>query len=195
MIRERVLLFLIPAAVFLLTLAYPSHAQNPPGVRNPPGPHPAAREPSKEDLAKMQMWIYSNLEKYLKLDEATSRRLKPIFIEYSETRGKLMREHSELSRRIMKDVEDESIPVADLKALMQRYKAITRSLWQDREKFYKRSEEILNDRQIVKLIIFEDKVKEDLFRRFRGERMGAPERGELTPAPGVEMDPIRVHRR
>jgi hypothetical protein len=189
MMKERVPLFLMLAVVFLLTLAYPLHAQN------PPGPPPPGREPSKEDLAKMQMWIYSNLEKYLKLDETTSRRLKPIFIEYSENRGKLMRVQSELSRRIMKDIEDDTIPVADLKVLAQRYKALTRSLWQEREKFYKRSEEILNDRQIIKLVIFEDKVKEDLFRRFRGERREDHDRGKPTSAPGAETNPTRVPRR
>jgi hypothetical protein len=113
--------------------------------------------------------------------------LKPIFIEYSETRGKLMREHAELSHRIAKEVEDDETLIADLKKLVSRYKSIDRSIWQEREKFYKRAHLILDDRQMVKLIVFEDKMKDDLFRKFRQTRGDAHGENEMMPAPGADI--------
>lgn len=175
--KARSVFFPVLAAALLLTPQHLVSAQEAPNMRDRPGPPEA--EP-----AKMRMWVYSNLEKYLKLSEDTSRRFLPVFTEYSETRGKLMHEHMELTRKIAKGADDESVSIAELKALAQRYKDINRSLWQGREKFYKRSKEILDGRQIVKLVIFEDKMKDDLFKKFRESRKGEPPEGEMPPPPG-----------
>lgn len=196
MMKAEFLCQLTFAAALSLFSAHLVSAQEVRVTRAPPGgPGPFGGPPPGEESAKMRMWIYTNLEKYLKLEEATSRKFQPLFNDYSDAREKLRKEHFELNRRIARDVEDESVPVADLKALSQRYKAIDRSLWQEREKFYKRSEKILDDRQMVKLIIFEDKVKEDLFRRFRGARRDGPPGAKPGTAPESEMNPVRIQQK
>ncbi len=130
------------------------------GVRRPPAP----------DDPKVLQWMFKNMREYLKLDDEQSKRFEPIFLEYVKTRGKLMKEHGTLLRRIMADSDNESVAVKDLQSLSSQYKAMGRQLWQQREGFYKKSAEVLNERQVVKLVIYEDKVKEELFHRMRRDR-------------------------
>lgn len=134
--------------------------------KRPDGPPP--------DNAKMRMWLFDNMVKYLKLNDAAAKRFQPIFIDYSEKRGKLMREHFEVTHKISDDVDNDSSPIADLQTLTKRYKAINRALWQEKDQFLKRSEDVLDARQMVKLTIYEDKMKEELFRRLRKDHDDTP---------------------
>jgi hypothetical protein len=97
-----------------------------------------------------------------------------------------MHEQMELTRKITDSVDDESAPISQLKTLADRFKAVNRSLWQDREKFYKRSAVILNDRQMIKLLIFEEKMKGDLFRKFREPHKDGQPGGGPPPFPGAK---------
>lgn len=134
----------------------------------------------RRDEPKMRKFLYRNLEKYLGLDEAASKRFQPIFIEYGEVRGGLMREQHETYRKIDAVVDNESTPLADVQALAQKYSSIHKSLWQEREKFLKVSKKILTPRQMIKLLIFEDKMKEDIFRRMRKDDSNPPELPNFT---------------
>ena len=167
------------AAAFVLAPQHRVIAQEAPAMRERPGP-------SEADQAKMKMWIYNSLEKYLKLSGDTSRKFRPLFDEFSDSRGKLMHEQMELTRKITDAVDDESVPISQLKTLADRFKAVNRSLWQDREKFLKRSAVILNDRQMIKLLIFEEKMKSDLFRKFREPHKDGRPGGGPPPFPGAK---------
>ena len=116
---------MIPIAVVLaLWTGSASFGQEKRELRKPPaeitarpgGPH------SRELL-------YTRLTEYLKLSGETSRRFQTVFTEYGEVRWKLMKEQIELFRKISHDVEDDSVPAADLKTLAERYRSINRSLW------------------------------------------------------------------
>ncbi len=64
--------------------------------------------------------FYTNLEKYLKLSDTVSRKFKPVFEEYGEARGKLFKENMDLVHMIIGKVEDDSVPIAELKTLSER---------------------------------------------------------------------------
>lgn len=153
--------------------------QTPSGRRGGPPP----------DDARTRMWLFDNMVKYLKLDDSASKRFQPIFLDYSEKRGKLMREHFEVTHKIFKAVDNDSYPIAELQMLNQRYKVLNRSLWQEKEKFLKRSEEVLDARQMVKLTTYEDKMKEDLFRRLKRDNHQSPADMTITP-PGSMTIPV-----
>lgn len=87
-----------------------------------------------------------------------------------KTRESLMKDKRALTKKISKNADDESVPVKDLKKDIAKLFGNEKSLSDARKIFYKKSEKILSDRQYVKLIIFSDKLKEDLFSRFRTMR-------------------------
>ncbi len=149
--------------------------------RNSRGSAPGAQ--MKPDEEKFRRWLFFHLQKYLNLEGAAAKRFETVFLEYSESRSRLMKEHIELSKRIADDVENESVPVEKLRQLSQRYKDINRSLWLEREAYYRKAESTLSERQMIKLIIYEDRVKDDLFRRVRREDgAGGPPDSSRPPA-------------
>lgn len=147
------------------------------------GPDPGGPPP---DNSKTRMWLFENMVKYLKLDDAAANRFRPVYMEYSENRGKFMREHFEISHKILNAVDNDSTPISELQTLARRYKAIDRSMWQDKERFLKRSEKILDPRQMVKLTVYEEKMKDELFKRMRKDHQNAP--GGPNSAP---LGPVR----
>ena len=111
----------------------------------------------------MFMW---NLVDYLDLDENTAESFFPLFNEHTKNRDKLTKRHRELVTQIVDDIEDESVSLSELKDLVKELEEIDISLRKDREMFLKKTKGILDDRQYVKLVIFDDKLKKDLFTRF-----------------------------
>lgn len=119
---------------------------------------------------KSRLMIMWRLVDYLSLDEDTATRFFPLYREYMKTRESLMKDKRALTKKISKNADDESVPVKDLKKDIAKLFGNEKSLSDARKIFYKKSEKILSDRQYVKLIIFSDKLKEDLFSRFRTMR-------------------------
>lgn len=136
------------------------------------------------DNAKTRMWLLKNMVKYLKLDDSAEKRFQPIFLDYQEKRSKLMQEHFEVTRKISAAVDNDLSPITEMQTLVQRYKVINRSLYREKERFLKRSEEVLDARQMVKLTIYEDKMKEELFKRMRKDNHNMPG-GTNTAPPGL----------
>jgi hypothetical protein len=165
------MLLAIPLLLCTAGISLSQVAAPPPG--RPGGPPP--------DDARTRMWLFENMVKYLKLDDSASKRFQPIFLDYSEKRGRLMREHFEVTHKIFKAVDNDASPIAEMQTLTQRYKVLNRSLWQEKERFLKRSEEVLDARQMVKLTIYEDKMKEELFRRLKRGNQQTPGSMTLTP--------------
>jgi hypothetical protein len=164
----------IPAIFFLLALSGISGAQEimRPG---PPGGDPQ----NQQHEAQFREWIWNNFQTFLKLDENTAAKFQPIFKEYGTIRGKLMREHNMLIRDIGKDVDNPSVTIRQLRDKAERLKQIDKSLSFEKEKYYQKAKRILNERQQIKLLIFEDKIKEDIFRRMEKRSDERP----LPPGP------------
>jgi hypothetical protein len=175
------------AAVFLSSTPFSTAQERP--VRGKPGDsHQMGPDKKTREL------FYSNLAKYLKLSEPVSRRFKPLFEEYGESRGKLFKESMDLVHTIIGKVEDDSIPVAELKTLSERYKAVNRSLWREREQFLRRASEMLDERQMVKLTVYEEKMKADLFKKFRDRRGDGRQRPDAAPPGNFKLNPIQTPR-
>jgi len=124
-----------------------------------------AQAERREKLHEMIAW---RLIKFLNLNEDQSSKFLPVFKESNKIRFKLLDEHRKLAGIIAKDLDDESVSTNDLKEQLARIEQIDKEIIKERENFLKKSEKILNERQFIKLKLFEDKLKNDLFQRFRG---------------------------
>lgn len=151
---------MIPAVFILLLFSGICGAQE---MRRPGPPGNAPRD--QEHKAQFRKWIWNNLKTFLKLDDNTAARFQPIFKEYSAIRGKLMREHNQLIRSIDRDADNPAVPLKELRDHARRLAEVNKSLIIEREKYYQKAKGVLNELQQIKLLIFEDKVKEDIFRR------------------------------
>lgn len=100
----------------------------------------------------------------------------------------------DLVHTIIGKVEDDSVPIAELKTLSERYKAVNRSLWREREQFLRRASEMLDERQMVKLIVYEEKMKDDLFKKFRDRRGDGRQRPNAAPPGNFNLNPIQTPR-
>jgi len=112
---------------------------------------------------QMIMW---NLIEYLDLDEETAVVFFPIFKEHNKKRHELTRQHMEIVAKIIADVSDESVSSKALKALVNKHEETAASIEKERTAFLEKSRKILDYRQYVKLVVFNDKLKKDLFNRF-----------------------------
>lgn len=112
---------------------------------------------------QMIMW---NLVEYLDLDEETAARFFPIFKQHNKKRTELTRQHREIVSKIVADVSDESVSSNDLKALINKFEETAASIEKERIAFLEKSRKVLDYRQYVKLVVFNDKLKRDLFNRF-----------------------------
>ena len=175
-------------AAILVSSALCLNAQERPNRGKPDDSHQFGPNKQTREL------FYSNLAKYLKLSDPVSRKFKPIFEEYGESRGKLFKENSDIVHAIIEKVENDSVPVADLKTLAERYRAVNRSLWREREQFLRRASEMLDDRQMIKLTVYEEKMKDDLFRKFRDRRGEGRERPDVAPPAGFNLNPLQTPR-
>lgn len=121
--------------------------------------------------SKSRLMIIYRLVDQLDLDEDTATRFFPIYLTYINSRDKLLTEHRELIHRVAEDADDESVSIKELKKNVAKLKEYEKSIEKERETFYEKAEKVLGERQYIKLIVFNDKLKEDLIARFRSQRM------------------------
>ncbi|MFC1691983.1 hypothetical protein ACFL1R_00585 [Candidatus Latescibacterota bacterium] len=138
-------------------------------------PKPFTKEfySSNGNKSKSRLMVIWRLVDHLDLDEDTGTKFFPIYLEYINTRNKLLGEQKELTESISEGADDESVPIKTLKENVVKLKKVEKSLRDERETLFKKSENILNERQHIKLIVFEDKLKRDLFSRFRSRRISS----------------------
>jgi Spy/CpxP family protein refolding chaperone len=121
-----------------------------------------ARDPEK--FHEMIAWRFI---KYLDLNEDQSAKFIPIFKESNKLRGALQKESRDLIDKVAKEVDTESVSTDELKKQLAKLKKLNKDISDERERFLNKMEGILTERQSVKLEIFEDKFKNDLYKRFR----------------------------
>ena len=159
-----------------------------PGVQVPPVPQIRSylQTPIRSKHGfKSRLMVMYRLVDHLNLDEDTATRFFPAYLAHANSRDKLLKEHRELIHEISEDADDESVSVKDLKKKVAKLKIVEKSMNIEREKFLEKSEEILDERQYIKLIVFNDKLKEDLISRFRSERMLKSTKDRLKKNIGV----------
>jgi len=120
---------------------------------------------------KSQVMIMYRLVDHLNLDEDTATEFFPIYFTYVKERDKLMDQHRELILKIAKDADDESTPIRDLENSVAELEKNEKSIESARDEFMKKAKSILDERQYIKLVVFNDKLKEDLIMQFRFQRM------------------------
>lgn len=125
---------------------------------------------SQPNEAKMRQWIFGKIRKDLGINDATAKRFEPVFMKYTTKRRALEKRQHALVRQIDKAANETTLPDKQISALSRQYREIEREIASEREQFYKQAEKILNARQMARLVISEDKMKEDLFKRVRKER-------------------------
>ena len=136
--------------------------------------------------AKPKLMIMWNLVEYLDLDEDAATTFFPIFNKHNEKRDELMHKHRELITDIINKVDNESVSVKELSAMLDQFDRITESIDEAHESYLEEAKEVLNDRQYVKLVIFNDKLKLDLFNRYssRGFSSKKPSLDNVTGSEG-----------
>ena len=134
------------------------------------GPGPREDFQGKKEGFPPKLMVMWSLVDYLNLNEETSAKFFPVYLGYINNRDKLLKEQRELIHTISDNVDNESIPIKNLEKDVEKLTQIGKSLNEDRNKFLEKAETILDERQNIKLIVFEDKLKYDLFDRFRSMR-------------------------
>ena len=119
---------------------------------------------------KMRAMIIWKLIEYLDLNEDQSAQILPILKETSEARDKLVKERREIIRKISEDIDNKGISIKDLKKDAEKLEKLKEEMLKIRKEFIEKSEKYLDERQKIKLKIFEDRLKADLFRRYRDRR-------------------------
>ena len=133
---------------------------------------PGAHDHNSEGRGfKSRLMIMWNLVDYLNLDEDTAASFFPIFNEYTQKRDKLTKSHRELVDQIVTEVEKEDITTGELTTLVDELEELAEQNNYERKAFLVKAKKILDDRQYVKLVIFNDKLKKDLFGRFSSRRI------------------------
>ncbi|MBT4483532.1 MAG: hypothetical protein HOC71_07625 [Candidatus Latescibacteria bacterium] len=120
--------------------------------------------------SKSRLMVMYRLIDYLDLDEETETKFLSAHLDFTNKHDKFHNEHRELIKTIAEQADDENVTVSDLKKKVERLKFLEKSKEAEREKFLKKSKKILDERQYIKLIVFNDKFKQDLIARFRSDR-------------------------
>jgi len=149
-----------------------------PGIPIPP----FAPDSNGKRRSKSRLMVMYRLVDQLNLDEETATKFFPAYLEYVNSRDKLVKEHRELIHRIAEDADDESVSIKDLRENIAKLRKNETLMNDERDAFLEKSETILDERQCIKLIVFNDKLKEDLFIRFRSERLKRGTSGAVEDA-------------
>ncbi len=124
-----------------------------------------SNENSRHDkMSAMMRW---RLVEYLDLNEEQSAKYFPIMKEAGEIRDKLIKQRRKVIKKIFNDIDEPAVSLKELKKDVDTLQQLNEKMLQARKNFHKKSEKVLEDRQLIKLLIFEDKLKADLFRRYR----------------------------
>ena len=123
------------------------------------------RRPDRRD--KIQEMIAFRYVEYLDLTEEQSAKFFPLLNEYNNKRFEIMHQRQGLLNEIITEVEDESISTKVLSKKLDEIENLLAAEIEEVMGFYKKTEKFLDDRQSIKLHIFEEKLKNDLFNQFR----------------------------
>lgn len=123
--------------------------------------------PRTEIQAKIRTMFMLRLVEYLNLNEDQSTKLLAIIRGSDENRNKLTKERGDLIRKIRNDVDNESVSIKDLSKLVNELENINDKISDEHKEYLGKVEKILEERQYIKFLMFEDRLKEDLFERFR----------------------------
>lgn len=135
-----------------------------------PPPPQMMKGPFGEDKSKGKVMIIWKLTKDLNLDETTASKFFPIFNSYSEKRDKLTEKQRDLIMKVSVDVDNESVPTGTLKTKIKEINDIENSLIKEKSDFFKKAESVLDERQFMKLQIFEERLKMDIFERIHARK-------------------------
>lgn len=119
---------------------------------------------------KARLMIMYRLVEHLDLTEETATKFFPLYMTFLNDREKLMKEHREIIHSIVDGADNQSVSVRDLKKKIEEMKANEQAMYSQRNDFFAKAEKILNERQYIKLVVFNDMLKEDLLLQFRSDR-------------------------
>ncbi len=122
---------------------------------------------SKEDREKIEAMINWKLVEYLEINESASEKLFPLMKQYNEERHRLFVERRKVVDKLFDLSENKNITKEDVKSELRDLEKFHELMNKNRTNFYEKAETFLNDRQYIRLLIFEEKLKDDVMRQFR----------------------------
>ncbi len=123
---------------------------------------------SEEEREKIEAMINWKLINYLELDDETSDKLLPLMKEFNEERHSLFLEHRKVVNKLFELSENPDITKDDVKSELKSLEDFHRLMQKSRTNLYNKAKSFLTDRQYIRLLIFEQKLKDDMMRQFRG---------------------------
>lgn len=120
---------------------------------------------STDPWSRVRLMIMWQMVDYLDIDEDTAKDFFPIYSEYQRNRNELMEEQRRLTASITASVDDETADVDALKISAERLIEIESEMVDLKRAFLADSEDRLTSRQYVKLIVFDERMKNELLRR------------------------------
>jgi hypothetical protein len=122
-----------------------------------------------QKIHAMMVW---NLVDYLNLNEEQSLRFFPLLKEYDNARERIMHEHRELTEKISSDLNDASVQIPEIRKEIEKLDKMNEEQLKGKNEFFKKSAQILDERQCLKLRLYEDWLKINLMQRFKPGREG-----------------------
>jgi len=130
----------------------------------------------RERHEKIREMIKERLVNFLELSSDQKAQILPFFQESFDTTSKLRSVRREKVREISDKIMDNAVTVNELEKHVNDLDSIDREMEKTQETFLKKSRKLLNDRQYIKLVIFQDWLKLDLMEK--RDRSGDTERSQ-----------------
>ena len=131
----------------------------------PPNRGDRPPQPTSQDRDRIRNMITGRLLEYLNLNEEKAKQFFPVWHEYNYARGRILRERWDLYKKIESSVDNKSVSNDELLSMVNDLAKSWMDEFKVRDEMQRKAREILDDRQYVKLIIFEDKLKEELLQQ------------------------------
>jgi hypothetical protein len=117
--------------------------------------------------AQIQSFMLGKIIGFLDLDKDQAAKFTPLFKELGESREKIMDERRDLVKSLVSGVDNKAVSLKELNAKVIKLKKNDAILEKEREEFLKKARKFLDERQVIKLQIFEDWLKEDYFKHMK----------------------------
>ncbi len=127
---------------------------------------------------RSKLMMITRLVDELEIGDTAATEFVSIFLKHSSAREKLEKELNALIVEIYDDTDNKDVSTAALKKKLAKIDALRNDLEKENDSFLKNTAKILDDRQYIKLAVFEDKLRLDLMNRFRRNRRG--DRDEMS---------------
>ena len=138
---------------------------------------------SDDSFQKVRTMVMYKLVEKLDIDEDTAAKFLPVFLTFMKQRDELHHEHRLIIREIIDGADDESVSIDTLKKKIENLEDNEKKLESIRKNFNDGAKKYLNERQVIKLRVFDDILKQDIIIEMRERRGRNSEDTQVPTSP------------